>query len=102
MTNPEKNALLHLRIASLAEGSSWLVLLFVAMPLKYLAEMPIWVRVVGSVHGALFVILCLLLLRTWIARSWPITRAILCFLAALVPFGAFALERSLKREQTQG
>ena len=96
------NALLHLRIASLAEGTSWLLLLFIAMPLKYLADAPLAVRVVGSIHGALFVVLCLLLLRTWIARGWPITRAALCFIAALFPFGAFVLERSLKREQAAG
>ena len=77
-----------------------MVLLFVAMPLKYLADMPIAVRIVGSVHGALFIALCMLLLRCWIARSWPITRAAFCFIAALVPFGAFLLERSLKREAT--
>jgi integral membrane protein len=92
------NALLHLRIASLLEGTSWLVLLFVAMPLKYMAGMPLAVRIVGSIHGALFIALCLLLLRCWIARGWPITRAAFCFIAALVPFGAFFLERSLKRE----
>ena len=100
MTQPEKNALAQLRIASLAEGCSWLLLLFVAMPLKYFAGEPVWVRIVGSIHGALFVILCLLLVRAWIARSWPITRAALCFVSALVPFGAFFLERMLKREQS--
>jgi integral membrane protein len=92
------NALLHLRIASLLEGTSWLLLLFIAMPLKYFADMPMAVRIVGSIHGALFVVLCLLLLRCWIARRWPITRAAFCFIAALFPFGAFILERSLKRE----
>lgn len=92
------NALLHLRIASLLEGTSWLVLLFVAMPLKYMAGMPMAVRIVGSIHGALFVALCFLLLRCWLARGWPFTRAVFCFIAALIPFGAFFLERSLKRE----
>lgn len=102
MTQPANNALLQLRIASLAEGCSWLLLLLVAMPLKYFADAPIWVRVVGSIHGALFVLLCLLIARAWVVRGWPLTRAALCFLAALVPFGAFALERMLKREQTSG
>lgn len=91
-------ALLHLRIASLAEGTSWLVLLFVAMPLKYMAGEPIWVRIVGSIHGALFIALCLLLLRCMLAREWPLSRAAMCFIAALLPFGAFFLERSLKKE----
>lgn len=92
------NALLHLRIASLLEGTSWLVLLFIAMPLKYMADMPLAVRIVGTIHGALFVVLCLLLLRCMIVRSWPISRAAFCFVMALIPFGAFILERSLKKE----
>ena len=99
MTTLDNKAILHLRIASLAEGCSWLVLLLVAMPLKYLAGEPIWVRIVGSIHGALFIALCLLLARAHVARGWPIPRTALCFVAALVPFGAFALERMLKREQ---
>ncbi|HUP40604.1 MAG TPA: DUF3817 domain-containing protein [Vicinamibacterales bacterium] len=47
-------ALHHFRIAALFEGWSYLVLLFIAMPLKYAAGMPLAVRIVGSVHGFLY------------------------------------------------
>ena len=44
----------QLRLVALLEGTSFVVLLFIAMPLKYLADLPLAVRIVGSVHGALF------------------------------------------------
>ena len=56
-------ALRHLRLVALLEGSSFLVLLFIAMPLKYLADQPLAVRIVGSIHGLLFVIFMAALFR---------------------------------------
>ena len=49
-------ALRQLRLVAFLEGSSFLVLLFIAMPLKYLAGLPLAVRVAGSVHGLLFLV----------------------------------------------
>ncbi len=70
-----KNPVAQLRVCSLAEGVSFLVLLGIAMPLKYWAGLPLAVRVVGSVHGALFVVFCGLLLRALLAARWPLGRA---------------------------
>lgn len=50
------NTLRRLRIIAFLEGLSFLVLLFIAMPLKYLADMPLAVRIAGSVHGGLFLV----------------------------------------------
>jgi integral membrane protein len=87
-----------LRIASLAEGVSYLVLLFVAMPLKYLAHDPSWVSWVGRLHGALFVLLVFALARTASALAWNARKVGGVMLAAIVPFGAFPLERRLAAE----
>jgi integral membrane protein len=91
-------ALHHFRIAALLEGWSYLILLFIAMPLKYAAGMPLAVRIVGSVHGFLFITFVIALYRVVVARNWPLRRALRGFLYSLVPFGAFVFDRSLVRE----
>jgi integral membrane protein len=88
------------RIAALLEGWSYLILLFIAMPLKYAAGLPFAVRIAGSVHGFLFVTFMLALYRASLARRWPLRRALRGFLCSLIPFGAFVFDRSLAREET--
>ncbi len=96
-----KNPVAQLRMCSLAEGVSFLVLLGIAMPLKYWAGMPLAVRIVGSLHGALFVVFCVLLLRALLAARWPLGRAALIFAASLVPFAPFWLDRHLRGWETE-
>jgi integral membrane protein len=91
-------ALRQLRVVALAEGASFLVLLCVAMPLKYLVGLPLAVRVVGMVHGILFMVFVLVLIRVSIARAWPFRRSLLAFVSSIVPFGTFMFDRSLRRE----
>ena len=85
-----------LRAAAWAEAASFLVLLGIAMPLKYAAGMPAAVTVMGWVHGVLFVAFGVALLRAWIRGRWPLRRALLVFVAGLVPFGPFLLDRRVK------
>jgi integral membrane protein len=85
-----------LRILTLTEGVSFLLLLGLAMPLKYLAGRPEAVTVVGWAHGMLFVALCLALLAVTIEHRWPLRRAAGVFLAALLPFGPFVIDHRLK------
>jgi|SRR5687768_11797657 len=92
-----QNLILLLRYVALVEGASFLVLLLVAMPLKYFAGMPAAVKVVGWAHGALFVALCALLMYTTIALRWPISRSALVFVAALMPLGPFVIDGRMKR-----
>lgn len=91
-------ALRHFRIVALLEGWSYLALLFIAMPLKYAAGVPLAVRVAGSVHGLLFLIFIATLFRATLERQWPIRRAVRGLLCSLIPFGAFVFDRSLRRE----
>jgi integral membrane protein len=94
-------ALRQFRLVALAEGVSFLVLLFVAMPLKYLAGLPLAVRIVGSLHGVLFIAFVLALIWVSIARRWPVSRALLAFVSSIVPFGTFVFDRSLRREMAE-
>ncbi len=92
------NVLRNLRIVAFLEGMSFLVLLFIAMPLKYMLDLPLAVRVVGSIHGLLFVLFVAVLVRAAVERSWSIGRSLAAFGAGFVPFGTFVLDRALKRE----
>ncbi|TLV01206.1 DUF3817 domain-containing protein [Dyadobacter luticola] len=95
-----KSSLGRFRIVAFMEGVSFLVLLGIAMPLKYLAGLPQAVRVVGMAHGVLFVLFVILLVQVAIEKSWPFKKSILSFFASLVPFGTFYADaRWFKREQ---
>ena len=93
-----KTSLDRFRLVAFLEGLSFLVLLFVAMPLKYLAGLPQAVRVVGMAHGVLFVAFVLLLVQVAVERGWSVRRVAAAFGASLGPCGTFALDRSLARE----
>lgn len=85
-----------LRIFSLLDGISFIVLLGIAMPLKYMAGMPLAVRIVGSLHGGLFVGLCLCLLYVLVRQRLSFGRCILVFVCAFIPFAPFWLDRRLR------
>ena len=87
----------NLRRLGLVEGVSTLVLFGIAMPLKYMANMPKAVSVVGSLHGALFVGLVLMLMMA--TNRVPISRglAFMGIVAAIIPFGPFVFDRWLVR-----
>jgi len=88
-----------LRRVGILEGISLLVLLFIAMPLKYIWQQPGAVKVVGWMHGALFVLFMLLVLRVYEQKGWPFKRVILAFIAAFLPFGTFVFDKKLKEEE---
>lgn len=92
------SSLRQFRLIAFLEGVSFVVLLFAAMPLKYLAGQPMAVRIVGALHGILFVLFLLALIRVSIARAWPLRRSLLAFASSIVPFGTFVFDRSLARE----
>lgn len=85
-----------LRAAAWAEAVSFLVLLGIAMPLKYLGGKPGAVTVVGWTHGILFVVFTIALLRTMANRRWPLRRAAFVFAVGLVPFGPFVFDRRIR------
>jgi integral membrane protein len=89
----------HFRKTALAEGISFLVLLFIAMPLKYFASLPMAVTIVGALHGVLFVAFIILAYLVkdkygkslgWMAKA---------FIASILPFGTFVADREWKKEE---
>ncbi|HEY9560272.1 MAG TPA: DUF3817 domain-containing protein [Anseongella sp.] len=93
-----KTSLGRFRLIAFTEGLSYLFLLFVAMPLKYLADMPLVVKYAGWVHGLLFVLFMLALLEVTIKRKWTFFKCLRGFIASLIPFGTFIFDRELKKE----
>ncbi len=86
------------RLVSMAEGTSFALLLFVAMPLKYGLGLPLMVRVIGMTHGLLFVTFGVTLFAAMQDRAWPPSRAAKLLGASLVPLGAIWIERTCAAE----
>lgn len=87
------------RVTGFIEGTSLVVLLFLAMPLKYFAGLPEVVTVVGSLHGGLFCLYLLIIGYVTIAIRWDWKWVVVAFLAAFVPFGNYILDGRLKKLQ---
>lgn len=93
------NEIGRLRFVGIFEGISFLLLLGIAMPLKYVWDMPMAVRIVGMAHGVLFILYCLALVQAWPVAKWPFKRVALIFIAAFLPCGPFFVEPSLRRDE---
>jgi len=88
----------RLRAIGLAEAVSFLLLLGIAMPLKYFADLPRAVTIAGWLHGTLFMAFFIALMHTREAMKWDTRRTGIVLLAALLPFGPFVIDSSLKKE----
>ena len=84
------------RLVALLEGISFIVLLFIAMPIKYMLGEPIVVKIVGMAHGGLFLLFLYLLFVTAREFKWNLSFISIAFVASLLPFGTFFLDKKLK------
>lgn len=87
------------RKIAFAEGVSYLILLFGAMPLKYFANMPMAVTIVGGLHGALFVGLAIAAYLVKDKYNKSFKWGFIVFIASIIPFGTFYMDKQWKREQ---
>lgn len=94
--NPYKNFLLTGKI----EGYSYLVLLFVAMPLKYMFDMPSAVKITGMLHGFLFVLFMMTIAVLLSNRHFGMKQAVYAFVLSLLPFGTFFLENIINQRKS--
>jgi integral membrane protein len=88
----------RLRAIALVEGVSFLLLLGIAMPLKYFAAIPQAVTIAGWLHGLLFMAFCIALTQAHQDAKWSPWRSGTILLAALLPFGPFVIDGKLRRE----
>jgi integral membrane protein len=87
------------RKIAFVEGVSFLILLFIAMPLKYMASLPIAVTIVGGLHGLLFISF---IIMAWEVRNefkkdfqWLLKAGF----ASIIPFGTFVMDKEWKKEE---
>ncbi len=90
-------ALGRLRVVAFAEGMSFLILLFIAMPLKYIWGQPLAVRQFGTIHGALFVLYVLLVLVCKIEYRWNMGKTLILLVLSVIPFGTFYADKRYLR-----
>jgi len=81
------------------EGYSYLVLLFIAMPMKYVLGFAIAVKIAGMAHGVLFILFLYLGVKAWISTKWSLSQTIIFFIASLIPFGTFFTKNKIKSYQ---
>ncbi len=91
-----KLAINRFRLISYIEGISYLILLFIAMPIKYILDNPYFVKIVGMSHGVLFIIFVIFLLETMRKHSWSLKFSSTIFILSLIPFGSFLIEKKIK------
>lgn len=91
-----KTPLSRFRLVSFLEGVSYILLLFIAMPIKYLAQNPIPVKIVGMGHGVLFILFMILLYESMRKHQWGNSFSMKLFIFSLLPFGTFIMDKKLK------
>lgn len=96
--NNKIKVLKNFKIIAIAEGISFLVLLLVAMPLKYMMQIPEPVKYVGWAHGVLFMLYGILLLQVFIVVKWSFIKTLVAFLVSFIPFGTFWLDARINKE----
>ncbi|HEY0705773.1 MAG TPA: DUF3817 domain-containing protein [Polyangia bacterium] len=92
-------AIRQVRLAGILEGISFVVLLGIAMPLKYLAGKPEMVSWVGMAHGVLFVIYVAAIVHAQVVVRWPFKNVLGLLAAAIFPLGPFFAEGWLRKEE---
>jgi integral membrane protein len=85
------------RTVAIAEGVSFILLLFIAMPLKHFFGIPMAVKVVGWAHGVLFIGYWIAAVPLFTKLKWDPERIVGLGLASVLPFGTFVLERKWLR-----
>lgn len=92
-----KTPLGRLRALGFIEGISFMILVCIAMPLKYIAGLPQAVRIVGSLHGLLFVLYVLYVFQVQAEQRYSWKTSLLLIFASFLPFGTFLTDAKILR-----
>ncbi|WP_238857988.1 DUF3817 domain-containing protein [Poritiphilus flavus] len=86
----------RLRILGFFEGISLIILIFVATPMKYCFANPGWTKLIGPVHGALFLLYAINALSVSVERNWKFwTTTWKVIMASFIPFGTFYIDKKI-------
>ena len=87
------------RLINKIEGYSFIILLFIAMPLKYSFGFPIATKIMGMIHGLLFMMFVYQLIESMRAVPFSKKESLYYFILSLVPFGSFYTEKLCKEKE---
>lgn len=90
------------RIVAFFEGVSYILLLFIATPIKYLLDDPQYVKLLGMPHGILFMGYIVLAFMLKKDMAWTPKQFKMVLLASIIPFGTFYIDRKLLKTSTHG
>ncbi|CAN5359392.1 DUF3817 domain-containing protein [soil metagenome] len=93
-----RTSLIRFRVMAWVVGVMLILLVLVAMPLKYLAGSPGLTELIALPHGFLYAIYLLCTLDLGTKSAWPFRRTVLVMLAGTIPFLSFVAERKVTRE----
>ncbi|MCJ8164854.1 DUF3817 domain-containing protein [Pontibacter sp. E15-1] len=96
-----KTPISRLRTVGIYEGISYLLLLGIGMPLKYMLGIPEVVKYVGWAHGVLFILYMVALLQVTLVHRWSFLKVAAGVVASLLPFGPFILDKKLLHAEEQ-
>lgn len=91
----------RVRAVGMVEGISYLILLVCAV-VKRLADQPLGVKIFGPIHGGLFLLLVFMIFQAWGNKALSFRQSVLAFIASLLPFGPFLIDRHLAKSTPSG
>ncbi|AOH53374.1 hypothetical protein ABE28_003345 [Peribacillus muralis] len=86
------------RFITIVEGISYVLLLAIGMPIKYILNIGEATLILGSIHGFLFIVFGLLLLYVSIRSKWSFIKMALIFIVSFIPFGNFVIDRKVLKQ----
>lgn len=90
------------RVVALFEGVSYILLLFIATPIKYMANDPQYVKLLGMPHGILFILYIILAFMLKSELKWPNKIFARILVASIIPFGTFFISKYYIKTQQDG
>ena len=81
------------RLTAFLEGVSYILLLFIAVPIKYLLNEAVYVKILGMPHGVLFILYIVFSIIAKIKYNWNFRKFLVISLVSLVPFGTFYIDK---------
>ena len=97
----ENTTFSRFRLISFIEGISFLILVFIAMPLKYFAGIPLAVKIVGMSHGILFILFIIALIMAYKKYSWNNSLTFKLFVYSIIPFGFILIEKTIMKDSVK-
>ncbi|KFC18021.1 DUF3817 domain-containing protein [Epilithonimonas lactis] len=96
MINLFRTKIGRLRIIAILEGISLLTLVFIAVPLKYGFDNPAFVKMMGPIHGSLFLLFLFNTLSVGVEQNWKFKETTWkVLLACIIPFGTFYIDKKI-------